>query len=146
MDNTPNIYEAKTVREYLGKFGLDFWVNSVEEVENPNDDMMSFKFNSVLKGNNKTLRSSLYGTYSQWIRHDGKSAWEIINNIFRFAQLSYIYTHKSFCQMLSMTPDESTRKIYNKSKRSWKRLLELGLNQADIAEIVSYSMNKQLVK
>lgn len=145
MDNTPNIYEAATVREYLVKFGLDFWVNSVEEVKNPSDGMMSFKFNSVLKGNNKTMRPALYGTYSQWIRHEGKSAWEIINNIFRFAQLSYIYTYKTFCRMVSLNPDDA-RKIYNKSKRNWKRLLELGLNQADIAEIVSYSMNKQLVK
>lgn len=147
MDNTPTISDCTAVAEYLAKFGVDIQFSPVKEMTNPATDMMSFKYNVTFKthkGHGKKMRGYMYGTYSQYIKHVTVSAWEIVNAIFSFARLGFVSSHKSFCAQGGIPQDKNSLTVYNRAKRYWNRLVDIGLTRIDIAEIINHSYNAQL--
>lgn len=144
MDNTPTITDYTDVAKYLETHGIDFQVSSIKEEPNPADSLISFKYTVTLKKQGKKMRVSLYSTHGQYIRHTSKSCWEIIHGIFYYVRLAHVNSYKNFCIQAGFERVEDSKRFYNKCKRHWNRLVDIGLTCIDIAEIVNHSYNAQL--
>lgn len=141
MTNPPTVSDYTAVAEYLSKFNVKFYIYSIKEVENPADDnMMCFKYTVWLETHEGlVMRPYMLGSYSDWIRHKGESCWAIIQSIFGFARLGLICSYNDFCEQFVIEKDDNSRKAYNRAKRYFKRLVDLGLTRIDIAEICNHA-------